>query len=95
MHGREDSSDSLEPAPWGGIGTMQKILGENVAAYRRQAGASQEEFAPRLDLHHTYLASIERGEKNLSLAAIERLAAKMGVKPLDLLRRRPDGDTST
>ncbi len=53
---------------------------------RREAGKSQEELAERADLHRTYVGSIERAERNLSLDNIERLALALGVEPAALLR---------
>lgn len=49
------------------------------------AGLSQEELAARAGLHRTYVSSVERGERNLSLANIHRLADALGVPPSSLL----------
>jgi transcriptional regulator with XRE-family HTH domain len=46
---------------------------------------SQERFAQQLGVHRTYLGGLERGERNLTLKSVERLAAALGVDPLDLL----------
>ncbi|NQE64468.1 hypothetical protein E1H18_4724 [Caulobacter sp. RHG1] len=43
-------------------------------------------MAERADLHRTYVGSIERAERNLSLDNIERLALALGVEPAALLR---------
>lgn len=47
---------------------------------------SQEAFADFLGLHRTYVGGLERGERNLSLRSVERLAERIGVPPLHLLR---------
>jgi transcriptional regulator with XRE-family HTH domain len=47
---------------------------------------SQEEFADFLGVHRTYLGGIERGERNLTLKSLERIAHRIEVDPLWLLR---------
>lgn len=68
-------------------GELQRAVGENVRAHREARGIDQESFADFLGLHRTYVGSIERGERNLSLRKVEWLAAQLGVKPLDLLAK--------
>jgi transcriptional regulator with XRE-family HTH domain len=67
-------------------GDLQKTVGENLKAYRKERGLSQEAFAQVLDVHRTYMGGLERGERNLTLKALERIADRLGVDPLDLLR---------
>jgi transcriptional regulator with XRE-family HTH domain len=67
-------------------GDLQKTLGRNVRRHREARGISQEDFAHALGFHRTYMGAIERGERNLSLRSVERLAEQLGTKPLDLLR---------
>jgi transcriptional regulator with XRE-family HTH domain len=57
--------------------------------YRDARGLSQEEFADKLGYHRTYVGGLERGERNLTLKAIERIASRLRVDPLELLRRPP------
>lgn len=66
---------------------LQKRLGANLRRYREERGLSQEAFADQLGWHRTYVGGLERGQRNLSLRALEDLAARIGVDPLDLLRR--------
>ena len=65
---------------------MQRTLGQNIRRWRERQNLSQEALADRLGLHRTYVGGIERGERNLSLKSVERLAEQLGVRPLDLLR---------
>ncbi len=67
-------------------GELQRIVGRNIRAHREALGESQEAYARSLPLHRTYLGSVERGERNLTLRSVERLAGLMGVEPLQLLR---------
>jgi transcriptional regulator with XRE-family HTH domain len=66
--------------------SLQRSLGQNLRRYRQARGINQEDFADLLGLHRTYMGSIERGERNLSLAKVEQLAGRLEVDPLDLLR---------
>jgi transcriptional regulator with XRE-family HTH domain len=65
-------------------GELQRLVGGNVRARRELVGETQEVFARSLPFHYTYLGSIERGERNLSLRSVERLAELIGVEPLAL-----------
>lgn len=67
------------------IGDLQRIVGKNLRAYRQAKGLSQEAFAELVGMHRTYIGGIERGERNLTLATVERYAEAIGLDPLDLL----------
>lgn len=62
------------------------MAGVNIRAYRKKLDVSQEELADTLGVHRTYMGGVERGERNLTLRSLERLAERMGVDPVDLLR---------
>ena len=49
-------------------------FGAAVRRLRSERGWSQEEFADRVGVHRTYMGSVERGERNLSLLNIGRIA---------------------
>jgi transcriptional regulator with XRE-family HTH domain len=66
-------------------GDLQRTLGDNLRAYRQARGLSQEAFADVLEVHRTYMGGIERGERNLTLKSVERIAARLGLDPLVLL----------
>jgi transcriptional regulator with XRE-family HTH domain len=67
-------------------GDLQKALGRNLRAYREGKSLSQEAFADELGVHRTYMGGIERGERNLTLKSLERIAQRINVEPLALLR---------
>ena len=67
-------------------GELQKTLGRNLRKMRESRGFSQEDFAAKLGFHRTYLGAIERGERNLSLRSVERLADLLSTDIIWLLR---------
>lgn len=60
-------------------------FGKRVRAGRDELGISQEELAARADLDRTYVGGVERGERNVSLVNIYRLAKALEIKPRELL----------
>jgi len=64
----------------------RRAFGQRVRELRMALGVSQEALADRAGLHRTYVGSIERGERNLSLDAIWCLADALGVPAADLLK---------
>jgi transcriptional regulator with XRE-family HTH domain len=70
-------------------GDLQRIAGSNIRAIRKQRGVSQEQLADALGVHRTYMGGVERGERNLTLRSLERLAERMGVDPVSLLQKPP------
>jgi transcriptional regulator with XRE-family HTH domain len=66
-------------------GELQVRVGRNLRAYRLARGMSQEAFADHLEVHRTYMGGIERGERNLTLRSLERIADRLGIDPLALL----------
>lgn len=65
--------------------TIPRLFGEQVQAIRIQNGFSQEELAERCHLHRTAIGRIERGETNITLTNIYKLAQGLGVSPIALL----------
>jgi transcriptional regulator with XRE-family HTH domain len=66
---------------------LRKSFGANLRREREGKGLSQEALAHQAGLHRTYVGSVERGERNVSIDNIERLARALGVTPADLMRR--------
>ena len=56
-----------------------QVFGTNVRKYRSELGVSQEHFAELCGLHRTYISDIERGQRNLSLENIEKIASALGT----------------
>ena len=58
---------------------LQKALGQRVRQLRLRKGYSQEAFADHCGVHRTFMGTIERGETNLSLQNLARIAAGIGI----------------
>jgi transcriptional regulator with XRE-family HTH domain len=65
--------------------SLRAILSGNVRAFRKQHGYSQEQLADLCELHRTYIGSVEREERNVSLSTLEVLAEALGVSVPELL----------
>ncbi len=66
--------------------SILRKFGQNVRRLRKAKGWSQEELAKRSHLHRTYIGSIERSERNISLLNIERIAKALSKKIPDLIK---------
>ena len=63
---------------------IRKKFGERVRALRKERGYSQEAFADACGLHRTYVGAIERGERNVAIDNIAKIAAALKVDTGDL-----------
>lgn len=64
---------------------MLTKFGLRTRELREATGLSQEALAQVAQLHRTYIGGVERGERNVSLVNIVRIARALGVSPADLL----------
>lgn len=65
--------------------TSREIFASNLRALRRAKELSQEELADCADLSRAYVSSVERGERNISIDNIGKLADALGTSPMMLL----------
>ncbi len=66
--------------------TFLSRLGNNVRRLRQKRGWTQDQLAAASGLHRTYISGIERGERNVSVVNMGRLALAFEVDPEELLR---------
>ena len=64
---------------------IQERFGRKLRKLREEKGISQEKLAELAELHRTYVSGVERGERNISLINIERLAKALDVPMADLM----------
>ena len=64
----------------------RRIVGETIRTYRKRAGLTQEKLAERADLHHNFIGEVERGNMEISLGSLLKIAKALGVRGRDLLR---------
>ena len=69
--------------------TGRELVARNLRTLRSDRGLTQEALAAKAGLHRTYVGSVERRERNVSVDAIERLARALGVPLADLFRDSP------
>jgi len=62
-------------------------LGKAMKELRQEKGFSQEVLSFETELHRTYISSVERGCRNISLANIIAIAKALGVSASELLKR--------
>lgn len=68
--------------------SLRATLAENIKAFRSEKGLSQEELAELCGLHRTYIGSVERQERNVTLSTLEVLSAALGVGVPGLLTKQ-------
>ena len=65
---------------------LQKRVGMRIRKLRKERDWSQEEFADECGLHRTYMGSVERGERNLTLNSLHKIATTLKVSLPELLK---------
>lgn len=66
---------------------IRKSFGNRVRELRKKSNYSQEELADRANLHRTYIGAVERGEQNISLDNIGKLAKALHVSIVELFEK--------
>lgn len=73
-------ADHRRPGPDEG----RRVFGERIRTLRQNRGLSQEHLAELAGVHRTYLSSVERGERNVSLDNIYAIAEALSISPAEL-----------
>ncbi|MGG0279717.1 helix-turn-helix transcriptional regulator [Bacillus pacificus] len=58
-----------------------KLVGENIRFVRKEKGLTQEELAERINLQQAYIGGVERGERNISMLTLQKIAIGLEVSP--------------
>ena len=65
---------------------IRRKFGRAIRKRREKLDISQEEFADLCGLHRTYIGAIERGERNVSLVNLKKIARAFKISLSDLFR---------
>lgn len=76
-----------KPSPTHSGAPALVAIGYAVRAVRSELGLSQESLAHDSGLDRSYLGGIERGEHNLTLISLIRIADQLGIKPSEILEK--------
>ena len=63
----------------------REVFASNLRRFRLSKGLSQEALAELAGLHRTYVGSVERGERNISIDNMERLALALSMDLVELI----------
>jgi transcriptional regulator with XRE-family HTH domain len=66
--------------------SYRRTVGQNIRKFRKKACLSQEQLAEKADLSYKYVGEVERGQENISLDALVRIANALKVPLADLIR---------
>ena len=69
---------------------IKTVLSENIKRYRNKNNLSQEDLAELSGLHRTYIGSVERKERNVTLSTLIVIASALKTSVPDLLRKKED-----
>jgi len=61
------------------------VLGDKIRSCRKQAGFTQEKLAEKADLHHNFIGEVERGNMEISLTSMLKIAKALKIKVRDLV----------
>ncbi|MDD5174480.1 MAG: helix-turn-helix transcriptional regulator [Candidatus Omnitrophota bacterium] len=65
---------------------INKRVGYTIKRFRKNRGWTQEQLAFEADLHRAYIGQIERGEKNLGLQNLQKIAVALNVSMYKLVK---------
>lgn len=74
------------------VNNYREILSINIKHFRSHLGLSQEEFAELTGFHRTYIGSVERCERNVTLSTIETFARVLKITVPEILTQRKKED---
>lgn len=64
----------------------------NLKHYRQARGLTQAALAAAMDVDRAHVSAMERGQQNVTLQTLQRVAAHLGVAPAQLIEERAEGD---
>jgi len=73
------------------VDSLSIKLGRTIRQLRKGAGYSQEAFADHVGVHRTYMGTVERGETNMTIENVDRIARGLGLTAGQLVLRAEEG----
>ena len=71
---------------------IRVVFARNLKHYRLLRGLTQAALAAAMDVDRAHVSSMERGQQNVTLQTLQRVAAHLDVAPAKLIEERADGD---
>lgn len=71
---------------------LSKTVGEEIRKLRKKQNLTQEDLAEKTDIDYRSIGSIERGERNITLQTLEKIAKALGVTPQIILSTSKDDE---
>jgi len=65
---------------------LKKIFSNNLRKFRIDKGLSQEELADKAGVHRTYIGSVERGERNITINVMEKITIAIERPIIDFFK---------
>ncbi|MEF2966618.1 helix-turn-helix transcriptional regulator [Paenibacillus sp. M1] len=63
---------------------LLQLIGERIKQLRKEQGLTQEELAEKAGVNASYIGTVERGERNISIETLEKIIQGLGI-PLELM----------
>ena len=71
---------------------IRVVFASNLKQYRQARGLTQAALAAAMDVDRAHVSAMERGQQNVTLQTLERVAAHLDVAPAQLIEERAEGD---
>ena len=71
---------------------IRVVFASNLKHYRQARGLTQAALAAAMDVDRAHVSAMERGQQNVTLQTLQRVAAHLDVAPAQLIEERPEGD---
>lgn len=71
---------------------IRVVFARNLKHYRQAYGLTQAALATAMDVDRAHVSAMERGQQNVTLQTLQRVAAHLDVAPAQLIEERSEGD---
>ena len=71
---------------------IRAVFASNLKHYRQARGLTQAALAAAMDVDRAHVSAMERGQQNVTLQTLQRVAAHLDVAPAQLIEERAEGD---